>query len=96
MKVIKNNTVSENRSSWLLSISGEKDFFILSGIILIAFIFILLQHFMEPEMGRDASLYLLLIEKWSSGGFAGVLKYWPDFWIPPLLLYGTTLLTHIG
>lgn len=73
-----------------------KQFYFIVGILLLSTILIVLKRFMEPEMGRDSSFYLILIEKWSTGGFAGVLEYWPDFWIPPLFLYLANLLTYTG
>lgn len=74
----------------------KRDFLILAGVVLLAAVLILLHRVWEPEMGRDSSLYLLMIEQWSCGGFDQVLKVWPNYWIPPLLLYTATVLTHCG
>ena len=88
------NMLTENSS--LKNLCSWKIFGCLGGIILLGAALIVLQRFMQPEMGRDSALYLILIEKWHSGGFAGVLEYWPNFWIPPLFLHIATLLTHTG
>ena len=68
----------------------------LVGILMLSTALIVMQHLMEPEMGRDSTLSLIVIEKWSSGGFSAVLDYWPEFWLPPLLLHSAVLLTYLG
>ena len=96
---MKKNDVEKNENYDLISFNTplfKRDFFILVAIILFGAVLIFLQRFMEPEMGRDSTLYVLLIEKWSHGGFARVLEYWPDFGVPPLFVYLGTLLTYTG
>ena len=73
-----------------------KQFYFIIGILLLSTLLIVLKRFMEPEMGRDSSFYLILVKKWSNSGLTGVLEFWPAFWIPPLFLYLANLLTYTG
>ena len=52
---------------------------------------------LEPTVSRDGLLYLELVQVWHDhGSFQAVLEYWPQFWIPPFLLYLMKLLTDCG
>ena len=73
-----------------------KQFYFIIGILLLGTLLIVLKRFMEPEMGRDSSFYLILVKKWSNSGLTGVLEFWPAFWIPPLFLYLANVLTYTG
>ena len=74
-----------------------KTVYCLIGIILLSTVLIILQRFMDPEMGRDSSYYLIAAEYWRDGGFQGVLEYFNgNFWFPPLHLFLIAALSHTG
>ena len=74
-----------------------KTIFCLIGIILLAATLVVLQRFMEPEMGRDSSYYLVAAQYWQKGGFQGALEYFNgNFWFPPLHLFLIVLLSKTG
>ena len=75
---------------------GKWDSLMLAGIILSAALLIALQRFMEPEMGRDSSYYLILAEYWRDGGFQCVLDQIGNFWFPPLHLFLIAILSRTG
>ena len=64
--------------------------FCLCGLVFLSFIFKLLLYWLEPSIGRDASLYCHLAQEWSySGEFNHV-------WLPPLLIFLMKCGTAIG
>ena len=94
MKEISNNkTLAVNTAPPGLS---GKELFALAAILVLSSILISLQRFMDPEMGRDSSYYLVLAEYWRDGGFQGVLDQIKNFWFPPLHLFLIAALSHTG
>lgn len=75
---------------------SSKELFAIAAILVLSSILISLQRFMEPEMGRDSSYYLVLAEYWRDGGFQGVLDLIGNFWFPPLHLFLIVALSHTG
>ena len=55
--------------------------FCLCGLLFLAFIFKLLLYWLEPSIGRDASLYCHLAQEWNNSG------EFNHFWLPPLLIF---------
>ncbi|MBO4304932.1 MAG: glycosyltransferase family 39 protein [Lentisphaeria bacterium] len=56
---------------------------------------LLFRHF-HPEQSRDAVLYIHLIGRWHQEGFAGIIRAWTTFWLPPLYFYLSHLLMCLG
>lgn len=57
---------------------------------------ILFCHFLNPEQGPDAMLYISLINKWHLGGFEKIIKEWPGYWLPPSYFYFAHLVMYLG
>ena len=71
--------------------------FLLGGLFVLSLLLRLLCWFMEPTLSRDAVVYVEIISAWfAEGGFSGVLRYWPDCWIPPLPVGLVLLLVKCG
>lgn len=71
--------------------------FLLALIGLLALAVRLLSLRLEPALSRDGCLYLELIQVWhDTGSLDGVLKHWPEFWIPPFPLYLMLLVMKCG
>ena len=51
---------------------------------------------MEPDLGRDAVLYVDIAESWAAGGWAGVLERMHGFYLPPCMFWWIKIFIQAG
>ena len=50
----------------------------------------------EPDLGRDAVLYVEIAESWATGGWAGVLERMRGFYLPPCMFWWIKIFIQAG